>query len=53
MLTTAEVWLRLWTEQGTGPRDLGYMGGYIGFALASTVTGAFNIGYAHPNDTFS
>ncbi|POR34199.1 ABC transporter, transmembrane domain, type 1, partial [Tolypocladium paradoxum] len=46
ILTKAtEVWLRLWTEQGTGPRDLGYIGGYVGFALASTVTGTFNIGY--------
>ncbi|KAJ6446792.1 ABC multidrug transporter [Purpureocillium lavendulum] len=39
-----QIWLRLWTERGTGTKDYGYMGGYIAFALMSTLSGAFCLG---------
>ena len=34
-----QIWLRLWVERGTGSRDAGYLGGYIGFALGACMFG--------------
>ncbi|KHO00193.1 ABC transporter, transmembrane domain, type 1 [Metarhizium album ARSEF 1941] len=45
MLKMPQVWLKLWTQKGTGPTDYASMAGYIGFALASTIFGALNMGY--------
>ncbi|KAK9440292.1 ABC transporter, transmembrane domain, type 1 [Metarhizium brunneum] len=45
MVKMPQVWLKLWTQRGTGPTDYAYMAGYIGFALASTTFGALNMGY--------
>ncbi|EFY95497.2 ABC transporter, transmembrane domain, type 1 [Metarhizium robertsii ARSEF 23] len=45
MVKMPQVWLKLWTQKGTGPTDYAYMAGYIGFALASTTFGALNMGY--------
>lgn len=38
-----EVWLRLWTQKGTGSGDLAYMGAYLSFTFASMVVGTLDI----------
>ncbi|KAK2608436.1 hypothetical protein QQS21_003003 [Conoideocrella luteorostrata] len=45
MVMMPQIWLKLRTQSGTGPKDYGYLGGYIGFALTSTVFGALTIGF--------
>ncbi|EFY89104.1 multidrug resistance protein MDR, putative [Metarhizium acridum CQMa 102] len=45
MVKMPQIWLKLWTQKGTGPTDYAYMAGYVGFALASTTFGALNMGY--------
>lgn len=31
-----QIWLRLWTERGTNTNRLGYMGGYVAFAILAS-----------------
>lgn len=31
-----QIWLRLWTENGTNNNKLGYMGGYVAFAILAS-----------------
>lgn len=40
----SEIWLRLWTEKADGSKDARYLGGYIGFTMASMFLGTFNLG---------
>ncbi|KAF4982828.1 hypothetical protein FZEAL_1620 [Fusarium zealandicum] len=40
-----QIWLRLWTENGNGSKDAQYTSGYVGFAVAAMILGAFNLDY--------
>ncbi|KAM3516753.1 hypothetical protein NHJ13051_009617 [Beauveria bassiana] len=40
-----DIWLRLWTEQGTNKKKLSYMGGYIAFAVLMSLFGVAVIAY--------
>ncbi|OAQ99634.1 hypothetical protein LLEC1_06869 [Akanthomyces lecanii] len=31
-----QIWLRMWTERGTNSNKLGYMGGYVAFAILAS-----------------
>lgn len=33
----AEIWLRIWTENGTANHATSYLGGYLGFGLLCTL----------------